>query len=261
MKRSKIVAIIIATLAVAIVGGLISLNVAAGRRTSALLSQNQQQQPEDPTPVQEGVMTKRQREHSKLYRQEKRDTKLRDEVAATGDVKVIVTSASQLTKDDQTLQQVLRNYACASDAVVVGTVKDKTSQLTEDGTFVFTDYDFTVEDVLKDNVEAHIQPGTDIVVTRPGGKVLLNGHTATVLDRSHLPLEKGSRYLFFLRFVKTTGAYSAIGKEDAFRLDDDKVAVLRESTSIKALANLNTGARTLIAEVRAVAAGPCDQPE
>jgi hypothetical protein len=260
MKKSKIGAVIITTLAVAIVGGLVSLNVTAGRRTSALLPQNQQQ-PEEPTPVQEGVMTKRQREHSKLYRQEKRDMRLSDEVAATGDVKVIITSATQLTKDDPTLQQVLRNYACASDAVVVGTVKDKTSQLTEDGTFVFTDYDLTVEDVLKDNVEAHIQPGTDIVVTRPGGKVLLNGHTATVLDRSHLPLEKGDRYLFFLRFVKTTGAYSAIGKEDAFRLDDDKVAVLRESTSIKALANLKTGAQDFIAEIRAAAAGPCNQPE
>jgi hypothetical protein len=90
---------------------------------------------------------------------------------------------------------------------VVGTIKDKGSALTEDDNFIFTDYALSVEDIFKDNAARSIQPGTQIIITRPGGTMHLNGRTMTAIDEAFQPLQPGSRYRLFLQFVPATGAY------------------------------------------------------
>lgn len=127
----------------------ISLAVAVLATLFALRSQGQNNQSasrqENPTLVKEGVMTEKQREHGKRFSQRyayRKDQKLRD-LRGHGDIQVTIgigdkphsTSAPPFN-----LTEFLRNMTCDADAVFIGQVKDKVSQLTENGEFTFTDY-------------------------------------------------------------------------------------------------------------------------
>lgn len=192
------------------------------------------------TPVQEGVMSDKQKEHSKLYRKHKGIGKLTDLVKREGNntsdgLEVIqlpplreVTPGGRISVPGA----FLNTLAGSADAVVIGTVTDKTSQLTENGTFVFTDYDLTVEEVLKSR-DASIQPQGSIVVTRPGGRILLQGRVVSAVDRVFHPFSIGGRYLLFLKFLPSTGAYHAVSDQGSFRLiNNKKVELLTDSPDV-----------------------------
>src|SRR6185437_15320505 len=61
-----------------------------------------------------------------------------------------------------------------SDAIVRGRATSKTSQITEDDSFLFTDYDVVVSEVFKDNTAAPIGTGKTITVTCVGGKIVVD---------------------------------------------------------------------------------------
>lgn len=205
-------------LALTFVGGL-----------NALQSQHHKpaiERQEAATPIQEGIMSARQKEHSKLYCGYKGAGKNLGQLAeeqirkGKGDDLgiVLLPGIPELSPTGTAVKDVLAELSCGVDAIVIGTVKDKTSQLTDCGTFTFTDYELIAEEVLKDNVISHLEPGSSLIVTRPGGKILLNGHVITAIDRSVKPLIIGDRYLLFLRFLPTTGAYEAADFDSAFRI-------------------------------------------
>src|SRR5688572_14352672 len=101
---------------------------------------------EDPTPVVAGVMTDRQRRHSKLY--EKHDRGTRKFHNVTQSVGIMIPPPFIEAPHDrlpQSTDQFFRVAACTADLVVVGVVKNKTSQLTENGSFVFTDYEMVID--------------------------------------------------------------------------------------------------------------------
>src|SRR5207247_1932224 len=76
----------------------------------------------------------------------------------------------------------LPGMACNSDAVVEATAQSGVSYLTKDQTFVYTDWNFTVLNVLKDNSKSPIALGSNVVVVRPGGKLEINGRTVYAQD-------------------------------------------------------------------------------
>ena len=51
-----------------------------------------------------------------------------------------------------TFSERITNLSCDADAIVVGEVTSKSSQLTEDQDFIFTDYELKVEEVIKNNL-------------------------------------------------------------------------------------------------------------
>lgn len=59
---------------------------------------------------------------------------------------------------------------------VVGEVKSKSSQLTEDQDFIFTDYEIQVEEVIKNNTSDSIAPNTEITVSNPGRSFNWSAH-------------------------------------------------------------------------------------
>ncbi|HEX8090283.1 MAG TPA: hypothetical protein VF762_15600 [Blastocatellia bacterium] len=104
------------------------------------------------TPVELGALSERQRIHSKFFAHYKR---LRGSdvigglvAEAKGKYKVIETGVhlplTELITKSETPENFLSNLARESDAVIRGTVIKKTSQVTEDGSFIFTDYDIVV---------------------------------------------------------------------------------------------------------------------
>src|SRR5437763_17056472 len=66
-------------------------------------------------------------------------------------------------------------FACTSDAVIIATAQAGASHLTADQRFVYTDWNFAVEQILKDNLHSPIAAGSTLVVTRSGGKLQING--------------------------------------------------------------------------------------
>lgn len=197
--------------------------------TLVVITRGQHNQEREPsnlgvTSVKEGVMTEMQRRHSKLY-ENRRSRKLGDRSNAT---ELVVTTPWGDDDAYKTFDEFLRVSACSADAVVVGTVKNNISQLTADGTFIFTDSEIALEDVLKNTAGAKIEPANPLLITRPGGAVELNGTLLRVTDRSFKPLQINGRYLFFLRFVAATGAYQQLNGKSAFQLRENRISKLTE---------------------------------
>lgn len=137
-----------------------------------------------------------------------------------------------------------------ADAIVLGTVYSKSSQLTDNGKFVFTDYEFVAEEVLK-GTSAKAQ--TTITVTRPGGKILLEGQQVEVRVESFRPLQTGGRYVLFLNEIPSTHAFQAVNQKGSFEVTNGRVEVLTDPSNDE---KLGTDLVTFITNVRlAIARG------
>lgn len=213
------------------------------------------------TPVQEGVVTERQRRHGRIYRGYGGPRRrLRDLIASQGDVEAR-REIGFLPNLSLSRQDALSYLSCKADVIVVGTVRSKSSQLIEDGTFVFTDYELTVEDILKNNSASPIEQRGDITVTRSGGAIRLNGHIVRAIDYNNEPLGVGERYLLYLLYVPDTGVYRALSSDlanDTFHLQSDRV--VQASQRSRPLGRQeNVDVNNFMIDVRAVLTGNCDR--
>lgn len=235
MFKRKLLVIVVAslTLSSVVVAGL---TLAQPTKTTAgvhPVAQNMPRPEDDATPIKEGVMTAKQKHHSKIFKKYEDVTggkKLPDLIAQRRLISVEREVGDMIVPSSFNPQQFFQNLSCKADAVVVGTVTSKSSQLTDDQTFIFTDYELTVEDVLKNNAAAPLNPSS-ITVTRTGGAVNLNGHIGLAVDHSQKPLVLNERYLLFLKFIPETGAYRAFNNwgDDSFMLRGGKVIQVSES--------------------------------
>src|SRR6266498_3117929 len=93
---------------------------------------------EQPTVIEEGKVTAGQKEHGKLFKHSGR--KLQDIAASrAGDVEVEEEAGYRiLVAGPPRKVPVFLSAVCNADAVVIGTVRNKTSQLTNEGNFIFT---------------------------------------------------------------------------------------------------------------------------
>jgi hypothetical protein len=194
----------------------------------ALFTSTVGQQPSKP--VQEAVRERIHTEHSKLYKQYAGRGDLRAIAAKTsGDVEVVNGTPQKMFRSNAgpfRLGDFLRELTSKSDAVLIGIVKERASFSTAEGTFVFTDYDLAIEQILKNNSTNLLRPFDKISVTRPGGDVQLDGHKVRALDESLEPLAIGSRYLLFLDYVPSTETYKAFSSQGSFRVDGNRAAKL-----------------------------------
>ena len=140
----------------------------------------------------------------------------------------------------------LVGMACASDAVVLGTAASHTSHLTADNTFLYSDWTFTVNQVLKNNAKASMSANSVITIARPGGQIETNGRKVYAIDDNFAAFHSGDQYLLFLQFIEQVGTYEAKA-ENVFRISGEKVGHLTQH----AMTNLeDEGADTLIRETR-----------
>src|SRR6185437_462423 len=102
----------------------------------------------------------------------------------------------------------LVGMACTSDAVVVGTALSRDSHLTADQTFLYSDWAFTANEVLKNNAKAPISEGSGITIVRQGGKLDFNGRKVYAIDNSFAEFQSGHHYLLFLTFLPEAGDYT-----------------------------------------------------
>src|SRR5262249_19471219 len=141
---------------------------------------------------------------------------------------VVLPGLGPAVLQPETPETYFGNLANSSEAVILGTVKRRASQVTEDRAFLFTDYAVSVTQVFKNNPSAPIGVGADITVTRPGGKVLLQGVVVHAIDHNVRPLSVNTRVVLFLALVPETGAYQAAKAYASFELDGSSVRALTE---------------------------------
>lgn len=231
----------------------LAVNIATSQNTLNPRQKMVAEKQEEATLIQEGVFTEKQKAHRKLFKHH--GPKLRDlAVGREGTVEVeeetgFVINDPSVAPDTSPLRTATGN----ADAVVVGVLKSKSAQLTEGENFIFTDYEMTVEEVIKNNVLAPIQAGNTIIVTRDGGSVKIKGKVFTAKRADFKPTLIGNRYLFFLRFIPETGSYLAYGN-GAFELRGDKVFALEERPAAGLLRADAKDASPFLNEVRAFVA-------
>lgn len=227
----------------------------------------------DATIVQGGDLTPRQKEHSKLYRRSgssgnlieapQKQSKKHKEM-----VQFVFTdplAKPDAVPEEADLFSYLVKASCKADAVVVANVKSKASQLTEDNSFVFTDYEIQVEEVIKDNRYSHIQANDKVILTSGGGNVKVGTQIISVEDESSPQYEQKISYVLFLKFIPATGAYQPITGANTFSLLNNQVSFGSPQNSVfqkQQLVNLigeSRDASTFLVSLRNATARTCNE--
>jgi hypothetical protein len=76
-------------------------------------------------------------------------------------------------------------------------------------TAVYTDYDFVIDRLLKDNRTAPIGSASDFVVTRLGGSVKLPEGNLNFRSQEFPSPQANTTYLMFLDYIPATSSYFA----------------------------------------------------
>jgi hypothetical protein len=191
-----------------------------------------------------------------------RGKNLAEETRAGRDVDVTLRRFVDSVLDEDALKEFrknpyphlhLRGIACDADAVVVATPKISETNVTETGDSLFTDYRFEVELALKNPSKGHLD-NTEIIVTRPGGETVMNGHSVRVHIADFPLFAIGQRYLLFLGHLPATDTFEAFGV-GSFELTNGAVVPFDTSlfSSIPSVRSENA----FLTEVRAAISAPC----
>lgn len=109
-----------------------------------------------------------------------------------------------------------------SDLAIVGKVGKARPHEYADQSFLYTDWEVTVEQILKNNTKAPVESGQMITVTRPGGILRVDGRLVVANCANFITFGTGHEYLLYLKYLPKTGAYSIGNGLAAFEFMDDK---------------------------------------
>lgn len=180
----------------------------------------------DATPLQVGILTRNQRFHSRLYNgycKHQPGESISEMIASYKGQRTVLERNVYgrmwfPSEQPDVPEEYFARFAQESDAIVRGRAIHKTSQITEDDSFLFTDYDVVVSEVFKNNATAPIDTGKTITVTYVGGKIVVDnviikaGGNAVAL----LPVN-AQDVLLFLKVVRETERYQ-LANNGAFEL-------------------------------------------
>ena len=151
----------------------------------------------------------------------------------------------------------LQFLACTSDAVVFGSPKSKIARLTEDESWVYTEYDFLVEEVLKQSQNAPLGKNENIQITRSGGLVKLDGYVFRVENTAIQQLKKNKKYLLFLNYVPEANGYIANNSFGDFVLEDNRFISLSKA-SLPEKIKTDNDYQTIINDIRSSVERGCE---
>jgi hypothetical protein len=169
------------------------------------------------TPSQDQQTQKRIQKHSQLYQHYEQGpaSSTIEEMSKTknGDIEVDVQTLARdaqypgQSQEDEDKAKLL-SLTGSSDLVVTGTFVSRVSALTSEHKFVFSDWTFVPDSILKDT-QQRIKTGSQIIVTRPGGVVAWNGRHFRAKDGGFKEFDTGKSYLLMVRYVPETDSYKA----------------------------------------------------
>lgn len=234
----------------------------------------QKERTDEATVVKKGQVTEKEREYSKeykklySYRKGYKLSELSDAAKRNGNGQEIGVSIGEPSIPTVgspfpvTAQVTPRNFlsklSCNADAVVLGSVSSKTAHLTEDETFIYTEYEFSIKEVLKNNSASPIEVNSNIQFTRPGGLIKLDNQVIRVEDQSYKPLQLKKEYLLFLKFVPNAAGYLVSGIEGDFVLENNSFKQLRKTIFSEELENINDS-QVFLDNIKSVISDGCSQ--
>jgi len=92
---------------------------------------------------------------------------------------------------------------------------------------VYSDYIFAVDEIFLNNL-----PKPEIVLTRPGGALLVNGDSVSFRFENSPELKPGQQYLQFLRLIPQSSAYGALDSFSTLRRNGDSWVLVRASSAV-----------------------------
>jgi hypothetical protein len=95
------------------------------------------------------------------------------------------------------------------DAIVTATAEAQRSAFTPRQSFIYSDWDFRVVNVFKNNSSVPTPLGQLITVVRSGGTITRNGIAYTVYDKTFPDFNPGSTYILFLRQLPESHSFAA----------------------------------------------------
>ena len=88
-----------------------------------------------------------------------------------------------------------------------GEVVDVATFPTESGRSLFSDYQVRTTDVYRAAPSVPLKIGAEVVVTRPGGKLIVDGTVVEASIKAFRPLRVGATYMFFVEFLPQSQAF------------------------------------------------------
>lgn len=187
-------------------------------------AQDSGQTQDDVTVIQSGKeKTDKEKGYDKAYRKSKltkRSGKLSQ--ARPGDFDVVLNASVQPPGIPRTKAQVIEEWVCSADIVLIGRAGNKTVHLNEEESLVYSEYEISVQDIIKSNPNIPIQVNNLIQITRPGGNIRLDGRLIRFMDGLHSPLQNGKSYLLFLKYVPEVNGYIPTDAAFDYLLDENK---------------------------------------
>jgi hypothetical protein len=220
-------------------------------------TQGQKEQKDEATVVQRGQLTEKEKEYSKEYTKlySYRNGRKLTEATETEKLKArgketgfsLGVPSVPTIGDIPTTSSFLGDLSCKADAIVLGSAQNKSAHLTEDETFIYTEYEFSVKDILKNNSVSPIEVNNNIQITRPGGLIKLDDQLIRVEDKLYETLQIKKTYLLFLRFIPSANGYIVSDANGDFSIENNSFKELSKlglPTELK-----NKSSETLLNEV------------
>jgi hypothetical protein len=76
----------------------------------------------------------------------------------------------------------MESLTCSCSLVVLGKVGTGTSHLTADKGFLYTDWGFAVEEVIRNNPDSSVTAGSSITIVKAGGRLQIQGRMVHAID-------------------------------------------------------------------------------
>lgn len=184
------------------------------------ITQGQKEEKDEATIVFKGQATEKERKYSKVYEKEY-DALQGEKLSRMRGSEMTVLEPSVPGSPYEvppTAERFLNRLACNADLIIVGSVIGKAAHLTENESFVYTEYNLTVNEIIKNNESAPVEIKQEIEAVRPGGVIKLENRVIKVVDKSFAPLKINNKYLLFLKFVPDTGGYKAFNTAGDFQI-------------------------------------------
>lgn len=124
-----------------------------------------------------------------------------------------------------------RKLTCQSDVIALGYTTASASHLSAWGV-VYTDYNFVIKALLKDNQKVPISSKRSIVVTRPGGSLLTQNNPVTFEFQGFSELQPSATYLQFLKYIPESSAYQTLDAYSTLATMGSDWVVARKSSAV-----------------------------
>ena len=117
----------------------------------------------------------------------------------------------------------------SADVILLVQSRSASSHLTPNGNFIFTTHEMEVKEVIKGLRPSQLRPGDLILVSLPGGKLLIDNRPVSVIEHGYIQLVAGHQYVLFLKLVPETGDFTSLKAPDpSFDASDARLAQIRQ---------------------------------